>query len=261
MVWPHLKRYFMDSSKITIVRYQRASNAELRLLCFPHIAGGPASFNSWRRHIGAEVELCVPLLPGREQAFNRSAFVEIDPLLEALETAIEPLLDMPMVFFGDCLGAMVAGLTANVLESRGNRSIEKVILRSLPYSPNGLRIPGLPASTAKLDELAEYLRNVGKTNLKLLDDPDWVDVITEPLRADLALTESLRDRSVDPMSAPLTVIADRKDSDDVRTYTGWSDLTRSDFTLRIQEGRLLSKDELWRRLARIVDDEVRGLLT
>ncbi|MEV0388988.1 thioesterase domain-containing protein [Nonomuraea sp. NPDC050643] len=251
----------MHPPKITIVRHLSASGAKVRLLCFPHIAGGPASFNSWRRQLSAEVELCVPLLPGREHAFNAPPFVEVDPLLDALERAIGPLLDMPMVFFGDCLGALIAGMTANTLERRGNRSIEKVIMRSLPYSPTGPNIPGLPKSAASANELADYLRNVGKTDPKLLDDPDWVDVITQPLRGDLALTESLRGRSVETISAPLTVIADRHSPCGIEGFMGWADLTRSEFVLRIQEDRFLNEDQLWRRVAKSVDEEVRGLIT
>ena len=251
----------MRSSKITIVRHPSASGAEVRLMCFPHIAGGPASFKSWRAQLSAKVELCIPLLPGREQSFNAPPFVEIDPLLEALEQAIKPLLDMPMVFFGDCLGALIAGLTANIFEGYGDRSIKKVIMRSLPYSRAGVPIAGLPKSTASLNELVDYLRRVEKTDPELLDDPDWVDVITQPVRSDLALTESLRDRSIETISAPLTVLAEQHSSCAVQDFIGWVDRTRSEFVLRVQDDRLLDEDQRWSEVADTVDEEVRGVIT
>src|SRR5262245_25838037 len=80
----------------------------VRLFCFPHAGGGASLFRGWADGLPDAVEVCPVQLPGRETRFREPPFLCLEPLIEALATALRPHLDRPFAFFGHSLGALVA---------------------------------------------------------------------------------------------------------------------------------------------------------
>src|SRR3546814_9216297 len=96
-------------------------SSDLRLFCFHHAGGGAAFFTPWASALPAQIELVAVRLPGRESTLGRPRFTDMDDAVEAVCTAVLPLLDRPSAIFGHSLGALVAYRTALSLERAERR--------------------------------------------------------------------------------------------------------------------------------------------
>ncbi|GAA3836868.1 hypothetical protein GCM10022226_68540 [Sphaerisporangium flaviroseum] len=237
---------------IRIIRHERASAPTTRLFSFPHIGGGPAMFAGWAQVLRSPVELCVPLLPGRERAFDQAPFTDIEEMCAALRDAIAPLMDVPSVFFGDCFGGLVAFHLTHLLQGGGPRP-EKLIVYGLGAPHVTTREEaGYPRSDALVGELREYLKRAGDTDPALLDDPDWMETLEPSIRGDLAVTESFHHQHGPPLSTPIAVIAEPQAKKVIDEFAAWAELTESAFSMRL----LPSGPKHWKRLAEAVDREI-----
>ncbi|WP_327088488.1 thioesterase domain-containing protein [Nonomuraea sp. NBC_01738] len=228
---------------LRIIRPLSEVPARTRLVCFPHIAGGPAMFASWADALTPGTDLCLPLFPGRERSFDQRPFTDMDELCAALHDAVAPLMDLPVAFFGDCFGALVAFRLAQRMGAAGP---SVVIAHGLaaPRLPAGA---GLPRSDAPTGELVAYLKREGGTDPALLDDPDWMEILEPSVRGDLAVAESYR-HDPTPLDIPITVLMKAADED----VTAWSGLTGADFALRVSH-----RD--WPGVARAAEQEIARL--
>ncbi|MEV4398191.1 thioesterase domain-containing protein [Nonomuraea sp. NPDC049607] len=221
-------------TRISIIKHERSPAPETRLFCFPHIAGGPAMFASWAEALPPEIELCVPLLPGRERSFGRAPFTDIEDLCAALHEAVGPAMDIPSVFFGDCLGALVAFRLAQRLQAAGKTGPRMLIVQGVG-APQTLAETemGYPPSDAATGELVDYLKRAGDTDSALLDDPDWVEILEPALRGDLAIAESFRHHAAPPLTVPISVVVRDQARATIADFSLWAGLTDSEFTLRV----------------------------
>ncbi|MDR8414083.1 thioesterase domain-containing protein [Nonomuraea sp. 3-1Str] len=191
-------------------------------------------FGNWAETLPPEIELCVPLLPGRERSFGEAAFTDIEDLCVALREEIGPLLDVPAVFFGDCLGALVAFRLTQLLQAAGEPGPGMLIVQGVG-APQTLAETemGYPRSDALTGELVEYLKRAGNTNSMLLDDPDWVEILEPAVRGDLAVAESFRHHPAPPLAVPISVLVRDQARSAIADFSLWAALTEAEFTLRV----------------------------
>lgn len=238
---------------IRIIRHERPSGPGTRLFCFPHIGGGPALFAGWPEVLGPQVELCVPLLPGRERSFDQQPFTDIDELCAALRDVIRPLMDVPSVFFGDCFGGLVAFHLMRRLRDIDGPQPEMLVVYGLGAPHVTTREEaGYPRSDALVGELREYLKRAGDTDPALLDDPDWMETLEPSIRGDLAVTESFRYQNGPPLSTSIAVLAEPQAKRVISEFAAWAKLTDSAFAMRV----LPPGPKQWRRIAEAVDREI-----
>ena len=86
----------------------RAGGPSVRLFCFPYAGVGASVFRPWPAGLPDEVELCGIQLPGRTTRLAERPVASIPVLVDNIATAIMPYLDIPFVFFGHSMGAMLA---------------------------------------------------------------------------------------------------------------------------------------------------------
>jgi pyochelin biosynthetic protein PchC len=209
-------------------------------------------FARWAEAVGPGTDLCLPLLPGRERSFDQQPFIDMDELCSALHDAVGPLMDVPVAFFGDCFGALVAFRLAQRMEAAGGPGPDVLIAHGLtaPHLP-GSGGAGLPRSDALTSELVAYLKREGGTDPALLDDPDWMEILEPSIRGDLAVAESYRhDAAV--LDARISVLVKAQDKTALAGFTAWSGLTRSEFSVRV-----LQRD--WPGTAQAAEQEITRL--
>ncbi len=80
----------------------------LRLFCFPYAGGGASIYRLWSSKLPNEVEACPIQLPGRENRIAEPLYTHIAPLVAELALVMRPYQDIPYMFFGHSLGALVA---------------------------------------------------------------------------------------------------------------------------------------------------------
>ena len=99
---------------------RQPTDLPMRLFCFPHAGAGASAYGSWAGALaGAGVDVCPVQLPGRENRFREPRHHRLEPLLEALVSALQRHLDRPYALFGHSLGALLAYELARFLSGVG----------------------------------------------------------------------------------------------------------------------------------------------
>ncbi|PRQ09063.1 type I polyketide synthase [Enhygromyxa salina] len=187
-------------------------DAQLRLVCFPYAAGGPAVFAEWPALLGEDVEVCVAHLPGRGSRLDEPPLRSIDAFAQPLVEAMVPLCDKPLALFGHCMGSVLMFEVAARLEREHGASFVRVFA-SGSAPPGSYQSPLLHL----LDEaqLMEALGVIGFTNASaLLEDRELRTLLLPMLRGDFEAVAdySTKYEALTPISSPITVIAALRDA-------------------------------------------------
>ncbi|WP_437515472.1 beta-ketoacyl synthase N-terminal-like domain-containing protein [Sorangium sp. So ce1099] len=228
-------------TKLWFRRRARSSVARLRLFCFPFGGGSDFAYRAWGDALGARVEVCPVKLPGREDRREEPPYESFPPLLDALERAIEPLLDRPFAFFGTSMGGIMGFELARRLEgARGRAPLHLFIAASPP--PHGvtlvaesLRHAVDPAASEAARRHA--LQRLGLMSDSILDHPDLVEALLPVMRADLCLMSSYACAEREPVRCPISVFGGVDDALVRRdALADWSRYSRGELVLRMVPG-------------------------
>jgi surfactin synthase thioesterase subunit/glycosyltransferase involved in cell wall biosynthesis len=184
------------------------AGARARLIALPHAGGGAAAYAGWNERLRAELSLCPVRLPGRESRAGEAAFREMEPLVEALGRALEPLVHEAFILFGHSMGAGIAFELARWLRRNG--------------------WPG---------PRMEELRRRGGMPAEVLADAALMRVLLPPLVADTTLYRNYVYQPGEPLGCPVAAYGGRQDTDIGREYLeGWREQTTGRFRLRLFAG-------------------------
>ena len=98
------------------------SNPRLSTFCFPSAGGGASVFREWKANLPAAVEVHPIQLPGRENRCGEKPFTNLSLLVEVLIHALDPLFNLPFVFFGHSMGALISFEFAQQLQRKTKRN-------------------------------------------------------------------------------------------------------------------------------------------
>jgi medium-chain acyl-[acyl-carrier-protein] hydrolase len=191
----------------------------VRLFCFCYAGGSAAVYLPWQTVLGADAEVCAVQLPGRGSRFVEPFVPDIGYAADAIARAAAPLLDLPCLFFGHSLGALLAYEVAQRL-----RTLRLPLPRHLILS--GAHGPRLrkPESLHLLDDAAlrARLERFAGTPSEVLEDADLLALTLPILRADFRLAAEYAYVPRVPLPVYVTVFAGREDEfDDVAQYEDW----------------------------------------
>ncbi len=162
-------------------------------------------------------------------------FTHITPLVQELEHVLTPYLDLPFLFFGYSLGALIAF------------ELTRQLRRNNLPGPNRLfvaahRAPQLPHSTPTLHNLpnAEFINalyKLGGTPEAVLQHEELMQMLLPVLRADFSIYETYVYSDEAPLSCPLTVFGGEEDPDvRVQELAPWREQTTGQFNINILPG-------------------------
>jgi medium-chain acyl-[acyl-carrier-protein] hydrolase len=204
-----------------------------RLFCFPYAGGGAGCFRAWASLFPPAIEVRGLRLPGRETRFSEPLIQDMATLVGILERTLEPYLDRPYAFLGNCAGAFVAyGLAQQIQEVGAKLPAHLFVLAT--------EAPGARAGERRISSLprTEFLRRVvaiGGMPVDTIEDEELLDILEPTLRADFRLIERWENvqRGV-TISVPITVF---HGSDDPHVLLGgtaaWRLLTNERFAVRL----------------------------
>lgn len=212
---------------------------------------------------GADVELLAANLPGRGSRLDEPPISDLPTLADALADALVEHLDKPFAFFGHSVGALVAFEVARRLQARGLPAPLRVFVSAhtapaVSADPAGdptdapTDAPADHAASAPADhaaddpadattpmyalpdaELLDVVRRLGLVPADALADPELVELILPPLRADFELSETYTAADGPPLRAPLTALGGT--DDDLATpadLAAWERHTTGGFATR-----------------------------
>jgi medium-chain acyl-[acyl-carrier-protein] hydrolase len=207
----------------------RRDTAGFRVYLFPH-AGGSASAYLWDRHFPDDVEVCAVQLPGREGRFLEAPVTAMDAAVDELAPTIVSTVDLPFVFFGHSMGALIAFNVTRRLAAAGAPLPQHLFVsaRRAPHLTDHEPIHALPED--------ELLARLGDSRLARLSG-ELRETVMPILRADLTLCETYRYTPGRPLPVPITAFGGYED--EMASESGmaaWREHTARAFDLRMFPG-------------------------
>lgn len=219
-----------------IVRPRSSTAPRLRLFCFPYAGGGPSAFRRWIAHFPQDVECCLVQLPGKESRVLEPPVRRMEGLVDAIHSAIEPLLDRPFAFFGHSMGGKVSFELARKLRREGGP-------RPLKLFISATRAPSVPDPDPPVghlpdhDFVAEIQVRYDAIPKDVLENPELLELVLPGLRADFEVMETHVSSEEPPLDVPITCIGGREDHRvGDAGLAAWAEETGADFELRMFQG-------------------------
>jgi medium-chain acyl-[acyl-carrier-protein] hydrolase len=243
------------NTRLWLKRYGKGAPPTTRLFCFHHAGGSAALYRDWHRLLPPSVEPVAVQLPGRADRLGEQPFTELEPLVEALAEAIEPLLDLPYVCYGLSMGAKLCWVLTHRLREQG-----------MPL-PLGLYLSGAAAPDLREgrtdwnvpdEQLTCYLREMGGTPPELFDHPALLASLLPALRADLTLIDGSRFEPTAQLDLPIRAFAGIEDIEGgPERMHGWARQTSGRFTLEELPGGHFPDAAGKRRVTQVIADDLR----
>ena len=208
---------------------------KLRLFCFSYAGGNASTYRDWHKLLPRDVEVCSVQLPGRGSRFKERAYTTLSSLLDALQQAIVPHIDVPYAFFGHSMGAQLAYELARRLRDSGCREPSCLIVsgRRAPQRPPRNK----PIHTLPEGEFREEIRRLNGTPDEALNNPELMDIVSPILRADCQVVETWEYQVSEPINVPLLALGGVKDKQvSLEDLEDWRSVTRGPFTLELFSG-------------------------
>lgn len=176
--------------------------ARIRLFCFPYAGGGASAFNDWVEVLPEDIELCIVQMPGREERLREPLLTSMTELVDALNNELMAYTDLPFVFFGHSMGAIVCYELARQLSAKG-ASIPKHLFLSARAAPQ-LQDNSESLRFLENDKFIERLHGMyGAVPESIRRSAELQEVFLPILRADVTLLETHNPVDSELMAKPL----------------------------------------------------------
>jgi surfactin synthase thioesterase subunit len=209
--------------------------ARLRMFCFPYAGGGASIYRGWAASLPADLEVCPVQLPGRESRLRDEAFTRSEAMVPELADALRPYMDLPFVFFGHSMGALIAFELSRELRRRG---------QALPLHlfVSGRRPPHLPPREEPIHALPEpefldKLRELNGTPEEVLRHEELMRLLIPLLRADFSVNETYAYSEEEPFDFGISAFGGLGDEEVTREdVEAWRQQTQGRFRMRMLPG-------------------------
>lgn len=162
------------------------------------------------------------------------AFSRIEPLIEMLCHDLKIYLDLPCVFFGYSMGALIAFELTRMLQSISAPIPSHLFLAAR----RGPRMPGSSVTGALTDrQFVDELKCLGGAPEAILQFPEMMEMMLPTLRADFSLCESYQYSPGPLLECPIHVFGGSEDLKIAQPdLAAWAGETRSSFNVKLFEG-------------------------
>ncbi|WP_156414075.1 thioesterase II family protein [Bordetella sp. N] len=205
----------------------------MHLFCLPYAGGNAGIYRDWAARLPAWVTPVPLLLPARGVRYGLAPVTEWPVLLDLLEQDVAPYLDRPYAVFGHSMGALIGLELARRLRDR--RAASPVWFgASACVAPTRRQVDDRWLTRSQ-GELVAEVRELGGTAAELLDNEEFMALVTPMLRADFHLCGThpqaawRAGEQETPLNCPITVYAGRRDSKvstEPRNLEDWRQETR-----------------------------------
>ncbi|MBB1058591.1 thioesterase [Dietzia sp. B19] len=222
-------------------------DASTTVVCFPHAGGSTSYFHPLARCLDESVELYAVQYPGRQDRRLEPCLDSVPALAEGALPELLDLPDRPTVYFGHSLGASVGFEAARMIADRGRE-----LTAFLPSGRPGPRAhKSLGLHTEDDAAMLAEMRRLSGTDSRLLDDPEFVQLILPTMRADYAAAEKYDYVPGEPLNCPIVALHGSSD-DWISEFDAaeWGSETTAEFELRVFDGGHFYLADQWPEIAR-----------
>jgi surfactin synthase thioesterase subunit len=252
----------MTMSDVRVWFPYRKAGSGAEVFAFPHAGAGSTVFSALRQAFsGTELCLVPAVLPGRERRLRDAPHHDMESLLAEFEDMATQdgfsAFTGKYALLGHCSGALVAYEIARLLERSPCRNPALlVVISSLP--PQLVRDTGI--SRLPTRELFARTASMGGTPDALLNDPDFLEMLERPLRADWQLSDGYRHRLGVRLATPVLAICGENDPElSAAEVELWREWTIGDFsTMELQSDHWALNEATSAVLARTILSALRA---
>lgn len=211
------------------------ARAKLRLYAFPFAGGTGTFYHAWAKLLPPQVELCGIQLPGRLGRFEELPYTRMGELVETLAHVVSAQDEVPFLFFGHSMGAVLAFELAHHLRQAHGVAPCHLIA-------SGHRAPQLPNPRPNIfklptDQFVEALKVFNGTPAQLLEDRELMELLLPALRADFEMLSGVAYTERGALPFPITAFGGRYDSEALEDEIhAWSVHTNKTFEAEFFEG-------------------------
>jgi len=206
------------------------------LFCFPYAGGGASVFGGWSSQLPDWIEVLSLQLPGRESRLREPPLRSMDAVVAQLAPQVAKLADLPFVFFGYSLGALIAFETARALRRAGH-AMPRHFFVAASIAPqvehaNDPLIHQLPD-----ERFYEGLRRYQGIPEALLTNAEFMSLMLPMLRADFEVLETYCNVTEPPLNVSMSAYGGLSDPEiGPDAIVAWNEQTSARFTAQFFPG-------------------------
>lgn len=189
---------------------------EVRIFLFPPAGGDVSTYFSWEEHFPMYTETCFLKLPGRGKRIREPLVSDFNTIIDNVINEMESMPDIPFLFFGHSMGALIAYETAVKCYQMKLRLPKKLIVSGMK-APDILSDMNQKPGDIKLYELEnEKLRSaildLGGMPDILKQNERFLDVLLPIFRSDLKLCETYRIENKEKLPIDIDILGGDNDT-------------------------------------------------
>ncbi|HBP1010956.1 TPA: thioesterase [Pseudomonas aeruginosa] len=191
--------------------YANRPRGKMRLFTFPYAGSGASVFHNWFLPLYDSVDLYALQLPGRESRAAEAPYRDMEEAGGAIADCLANLFDddVPYVFFGHSMGALLAYRVACVLRARRRTEPCRLVLSGM--APPHLGQAVQPLHRLPANQAITLLGRMGGVPDIVLGEPDLMEMFLPIIQADIELVYSHGCREPQPLDCALTCLAGDRD--------------------------------------------------
>ena len=219
-----------------IIKPIRRINPKLRLFCFP-FAGSSAlvTYKFLADNLNAEIEVCYVEFPGRGSRIAEQLISDLNSAVTQIAESITEHLDIPFIFLGHSMGALVSYELTHYLRTHLSFQPEKLYL-SAHRAPSTIREGKLMHKLGKEEFLTEII-NIKGVSKDILEHEELLELVLPIIKNDYELCETYGFSDKGKLDIPISVFGGEQDSEVTSDHLNdWKNFTNSDFNIEMFEG-------------------------
>lgn len=225
------------------------------LLLFPYSGVGASIYNAVKDNITLPIE-CIPIqLPGREELIQEKPFDDMNLVVEYLVENLEKYITKPLIFFGHCLGALIAYETALALMKKHSIQIIHFFASACP-APHTHQVTS-PIYHLPSKQFLDHIQQRSYFQTKPISN-EVCKILLSGLRADFKLYETYSRSEAISLPCPITVMSGNDDDFiEQEQILKWNTLTQSKFQTALFPGNHLYLHQAMGDILETIEDRIR----
>lgn len=202
-------------------------NSKVRLFLFPPAGGDISTYFSWEKSFPIYTETCFLKLPGRGKRIGEPLISNIDIIVDNIIDEMKNMQDVPFLFFGHSMGALIAYETALRCYKMKLKLPEKLIVSGMKapdiLSDINKKINHIKLHNAEDEQLRNIILNLGGMPDIFKENKEFLDILMPIFRNDLKLCETYEISGDIKLPIDIDILGGDRDAlSSIEELEGWS---------------------------------------
>ncbi len=208
-----------------------------RLFCFPYAGQGAQIYDPWLSHLPEDVELVSVMFPGRFNRKGEEPVTRMDDIVDEVCRDIAPLTDVPFVFFGHCMGALIGFEAADRLEEQGLPRPFHMVMSGTPAPHLPIYQERPPLHDLPEDAFIAFLLQIGLIDQEMAGHKEGHAELFARIRSDFEMVDTWAYTPGMIVESPITALGGEEDmAATPDQILAWQEVTTGGFAHRMFPG-------------------------